>query len=524
MKIKSITLILAVLFAGGCSKEKSLTLSDSVLMDKIRGGWAGQIIGCTYGGPTEFKFKGITIPPEYDIPWYDDYIRTTFEKRAGLYDDIYMDICHMETIDKYGLEAPVDTFARAFAHADYKLWHANQIARYQILRGTMPPASGHWINNPHADDIDFQIQADFIGLMCPGMPETAARYSWKLGHIMNDGDGVYGGAYVAALYSLAFVYDDMERIVTEALQAIPAGSRYHRCISNTITLWKKYPDNWLKTWEELETLHGNEDIGCGYGVDHPYNIDAALNSAYVVMGLLYGEGDFFKTMDISTRCGQDSDCNPATACGILGTMLGYDKIGEQWTRGMAQVENDKFPFTESTLLQVYEMSFRHAGEMIRKNGGRIKGSSAEIILQTPTPLPLEQSFSGLYPVERIHIGKEFGQEGITMKFHGTGFIFHGTMKRGKTGKEDYTALFDIYLNGKKMELFDMPCDFIQRRYDIFHKYGLPEDDYTVEIRWKNYEKPYSLLLKDFIYYSDTPRTTATKEADSSGRTRKVQHP
>ncbi len=88
MKIKSITLILAVLFAGGCSKEKSLTLSDSVLMDKIRGGWAGQIIGCTYGGPTEFKFKGITIPPEYDIPWYDDYIRTTFEKRAGLYDDI----------------------------------------------------------------------------------------------------------------------------------------------------------------------------------------------------------------------------------------------------------------------------------------------------------------------------------------------------------------------------------------------------------------------------------------------------
>ena len=388
----------------------------------------------------------------------------------------------------------------------------------------MPPASGHWMNNPHADDIDFQIQADFIGLMCPGMPETAAQYSWEIGHIMNYGDGVYGGAYIAAMYALAFVSDNPEEIVTKALEVIPDSSRYYRCISNTIALWKKYPNDWQQTWQELESLHGNEDIGCGYGVEHPYNIDAALNSAYVVMGLLYGKGDFFQTMDISTRCGQDSDCNPATACGILGTMLGYEKIGDQWTRGMARIENGKFPFTESTLKEVYDMSFRHAKEMILRNGGRTTSNSVEIRLQDPTPLPLEQSFENMYPVERVHINKEFGPEGITMKFHGTGFIFHGTMKQGKTGKESYTALFDIYLNGKKLDSFDMPCDFIQRRYDIFHKYGLPKGDYTVEIRWKNYEKPYTLLLRDFIYYSDTPSAKATKEEDASAQTQTVQHP
>ena len=38
----------------------------------------------------------------------------------------------------------------------------------------------------------------------------------------------------------------------------------------------------------------------------PFNIDATINSAYIVIGLLYGQGDFAKTMDIATRCGQDS--------------------------------------------------------------------------------------------------------------------------------------------------------------------------------------------------------------------------
>ena len=57
---------------------------------------------------------------------------------------------------------------------------------------------------------------------------------------------------------------------------------------------------------------------------------APANVAFVVLGLLYGKGDFGRTIDISTRCGQDSDCNPSTAGGILGTMLGYSNIPDYW--------------------------------------------------------------------------------------------------------------------------------------------------------------------------------------------------
>ena len=51
-------------------------------------------------------------------------------------------------------------------------------------------------------------------------------------------------------------------------------------------------------------------------------LDVRINGAYVYMGLLYGDGDFWKSMNIAMRCGLDSDCNPSTVGGILGTALG----------------------------------------------------------------------------------------------------------------------------------------------------------------------------------------------------------
>lgn len=163
--------------------------------------------------------------------------------------------------------------------------------------------------------------------MSPGMPNAASEFCDRAGHIMNYGDGWYGGVYVAAMYSLSFVSDDIGFIVEEALKTIPEQSRYHRCMKDVIAWHKQYPGDWKRTWFECEKKWSS-DIGCPDGVFVPFNIDAVTNSAYILIGLLYGEGDFSKTLDIATRCGQDSDCNPASAGGILGAMLGYSKIPE----------------------------------------------------------------------------------------------------------------------------------------------------------------------------------------------------
>ena len=96
--------------------------------------------------------------------------------------------------------------------------------------------------------------------------------------------------------------------------------------------------------------------------------------------MLYGEGDFGKTLEISTRCGQDSDCNPASAGGILGTIIGYDAIPANWKQGLDKVEDMDFKYTTISLNDTYDMSFRQALEMIERNGGRAEDEAVQAFL------------------------------------------------------------------------------------------------------------------------------------------------
>ena len=100
----------------------TITMSREQLMNRIKGGWAGQTIGVTYGGPTEFAYRGVKIGDDVNIPWGDpDYIANTMKNNSYLYDDIYMDLTFVETFDRLGIDAPVDSIAHAFAYAKYGL-------------------------------------------------------------------------------------------------------------------------------------------------------------------------------------------------------------------------------------------------------------------------------------------------------------------------------------------------------------------------------------------------------------------
>jgi hypothetical protein len=480
------------------------SISVDALKDKIKGGWAGQTIGCTFGGPTEFRFKGTMIQGYQNMVWYDTYIKEIFETDPGLYDDVYMDLTFVEVLERLGLDAPTDSFAVSFATDDYKLWHANQAARYNILNGIMPPASGYWMNNPHADDIDFQIEADFIGMMTPGMINTANEYGDRIGHIMNYGDGWYGGAFMSAMYSTAFISDDLDFIVQQGLAAIPEKSRFYEAISDVVKWHKHYPDDWKQCWFEFEKKHTSEK-GCPEGVFNAFNIDASVNAAYVVIGLLYGQKDFFKTMDIATRCGQDSDCNPATAAGILGVVLGYSNIPAFWKPAVEMVQDLKFPYTDLTLNQIYDLSYKHALTLVKQNGGEEKDGRITIKIQKPEKLRLEQSFEGMYPVKELLVRKDYMEENIKLDFNGNGIVILGNVK-SQCGEStsDYVALLDVYLDGVRTEQIRMPFDYIVRKYDIYYKYMLVNGNHTVELKWVNQNKDFRITLKSYVVYSDTP--------------------
>ncbi len=69
--MKNLAFLFVILLIIACAPKKSsdssitsklkTTLTKTELQDKIKGGWAGQVIGCTYGGPTEFRYKGTMI-------------------------------------------------------------------------------------------------------------------------------------------------------------------------------------------------------------------------------------------------------------------------------------------------------------------------------------------------------------------------------------------------------------------------------------------------------------------------------
>lgn len=508
MKLQLKLILLSILLAGTslAAAPDKITFTKSALLNKIKGGWAGQTIGVTYGGPTEFRYKGTIIPDTTKIKWYDEYVKWYFLNIPGLYDDLYMDLTFVQELERLGLNAPVDSIAKSFANADFMLWHANQAARYNILNGIMPPASGNWKNNLHSSCIDFQIEADFAGLMSPGMVNTASHICDRVGHIMNYGDGWYAGVYVAAMYSMAFVSDDIDFIINEALKAIPSQSHYYQCMKQVINWSRQYPDDWKKVWNEVENSSWRES--CPRGIDDKYNIEATVNSAYVLIGLIYGKGDFFKTMDIATRCGQDSDCNPSTACGILGVILGYDKIPQRWLGPLQKAEDINFQYTTMSLNETYHVGLKHALEEVRLNGGKINGETVTIPVQKPRPVKLEQTpkmiakriaFEGATPFKN---GRGFSMEQFQkIDFEGTGIAINGRLAGDKSKFPGYVAEVDFMIDGKKSKTMKLPLDPLRAATELFWAFDLTPGKHTLEFNWKNKQQGITILFENRIEYS-----------------------
>jgi hypothetical protein len=505
MKIRSVLYfsVLLLLATTYCVAQKKFIILSETLKDKIKGGWAGQTIGVTYGAPVEFRFQGTMINDYQKLEWYDGLLKKSMTEGPGIYDDLYMDITFVEVFDKEGLDAPVSSHANAFANAGYMLWHANQAARYNILNGIAAPQSGHWLNNPHADCIDYQIESDFAGLMSPAMPNTASRISDKIGHIMNYGDGWYGGVYVGAMYALAFTSKDINYIVSEALKTIPSNTTFNQCISDVIRWHKLYPGDWKRTWFEIQKKW-TDDIGCPEGVFAPFNIDAKVNAAYVVLGLLYGNRDFGKSIEIAARAGQDADCNPSTVGGILGAMLGYDKIPAYWKMGLREIEDMDFKYTHTSLNNVYELSYKHAIENIKVNGGAINGDKITIESQQPEAVKWEQSFTGLKPTEKKWIGKILDNE-YEFEFTGNGFVIGGEyrQKRGSviSGSVTQIANVELYIDGKLSETIKLPMNYTTRRHEIAWKYQLEDTKHTVKLKLLNSDSGAECFLSNLLTYT-----------------------
>jgi len=490
------------------------TISNEILKDKIAGGWAGKMIGVTYGAPTEFRAQGKTY--EDPIKWVPADVKGSIWQ-----DDIYVQLSFLMAMDKYGIDAPAKKFQEIFAKAGFQLWHANVQARKNFYDSIFPPQSGHPDYNIHADDIDFQIEADYIGFMCPGMPQTANKIADKIGHIMNYGDGVYGGVFVAALYSEAYFESDIVKIIDKALLTIPAESDYSKIVKDVVLLHQQYPSDWRAAWAELEAKWGKVQI-CGAG--STFNIDAKLNGAYIVMGLLYGEGDPVKTMEIATRCGQDSDCNPSNAAAVLGVIKGFKGLPAEYQQAVMAMGDSLFDNTTYSFNSAVAKTMEYAQKFAIENGGETTEKELIIKIQVPQAFPLEVSFPKLVfdrkystsdkdavtlkgkwsaveakdktalEVKTPAIFSSNAGDELSFSFEGTGAQISGNWWKDG-GKAD------IYVDGEFKRTIDCYFDFANQQHDnmdLYHITGLQEGKHTIKVVVKGEKRPEALAANVYI--------------------------
>jgi hypothetical protein len=435
-------------------------------------------------------------------------------------------------MDKYGIDAPAKKFQEMFAKAGYPLWHANMQARKNYYDSIFAPACGNPEFNIHADDIDFQIEADYIGFMCPGMPETASAIAEKIGHIMNYGDGVYGGIFVGALYSDAFFESDILKIIEKALQSIPVESDYHKIINDVIILHEQYPSDWQAAWKELESKWGDVDI-CGAG--STFNIDAKLNGAFIVIGLLYGEGDPMKTLEITTRCGQDSDCNPSNAMAVLGVIKGFSGLPVNMREGVKTIGDSIFINTSYSFNSAVNSTEKYARYLIVRDGGRINNRDILIKIQLPAASTPEVAFPNVVFDKSVSV------------FDKTGWIFKGSWKpfevtsekdnkvtkqsmyAEKAGDEldiDFSGSgmsiegnwykdggkADIYVDGNLHRTIDTYYNFANQQHtvSIWHVLNLKQGDHKIKIIVKGEKRPESAGTRVYITSATVFRTAPKK--------------
>lgn len=320
-----------------------LKISEDQILDKILGGWLGRCAGCLLGKPVEGLHKQqietwLTIadayplktyfPPLPDLQSAPDWLTRRASRLSSLLghithmgrdDDIDFTIINLHLLKNSGFKFTASDVGNSWLNnlPYLKVYTAERVAYRNLVNGLVPPETATYMN-PYREWIGAQIRADVWGYVTPGVPELGTEFAHRdasLSHVKN---GIYGEMLISAMISAAFTTNDIAEIIRIGLSEIPEKSRLKEAVDDVVVWSKKYSD-WRDTWEKIDEKYGR------YHRVHTIN-----NAALVLLGLLYGDGDYEKSITISVMGGWDTDCNGATTGSILGVILGSEKLPDKW--------------------------------------------------------------------------------------------------------------------------------------------------------------------------------------------------
>lgn len=313
---------------------------EAELGDRILGAWQGRIAGCLLGKLCEgwrrdkieqylrraeawpltdyLPYVG-SLAPEFKIA---DAYRTDGSagnvKRMMRDDDTDYTIMGLHLLEKYGPDFTTTNVAAEWLsllpyHMTYT---AERVAYRNLVEELAPPATATW-RNPYREWIGAQIRCDAFGYCAPGRPELAAEFAFRdaaLSHVKN---GIYGEMLFAAVISAALVGASLQDAIDAGLREIPARSRLAEAVRFVLKL-RRRTDDWQVAHDSIMLEYG-----------HYHGVHTINNAALVLLGLLWGRGDFEKSITIAVMGGLDTDCNGATAGSVFGALAGSRALPQQ---------------------------------------------------------------------------------------------------------------------------------------------------------------------------------------------------
>lgn len=334
--------------------ERPFRISEEELQDRIYASWLGQLSGNIYGLPHEnihIDEPGPdAFPYGYDflgISYYQWHFGTTkmtgvMDAYGGAFsdDDTDIEYIYLDLMERKGVEPRYSDIRDAWmAHIDNWVWIANRHALALMHHGYTPPYTGQRGINAEWFQIDPQLINEIWAITAPGMVGYAAEKSGWGARISADDWGTEPTIAYGAMFSAAFYEPDVAKLVDIGAAALPSGSKFAKTISDMKALHVRYPGDWKAARAEMAERY--------YENDSPKSIwNANLNGACAILALLYGEGDFQKTMDLASAMGFDADNQAATLGGLLGVAHGTKGIPDTF---LYPVEGWTLPFNDRYL-------------------------------------------------------------------------------------------------------------------------------------------------------------------------------
>lgn len=251
-------------------------------------------------------------------------------------DDMDIQLVWLTALEERGVRINADTLADYWMYYVTPHWAEYGNCKVNMRMGLRPPFSGT-VNNPYRDSCGAYIRSEIWACLAPACPEIAVRYAYEDALIDHgEGEGLYAEIFCAAIESAAFLEPDISALFAIGLSYIPedcavSGAVRLACdLYNRGVSWQEARDEILKNYLGgfIFTI-SEEDRRKGF-TDGRVGWEAPSNIGLIAVALLYGEGDFGKTICIAVNCGEDTDCTAATAGSLLGILLGIDGIPEKW--------------------------------------------------------------------------------------------------------------------------------------------------------------------------------------------------